>query len=211
MKFIQTSLKFFVLSVFVISFTYPAVLVEAATPKHPVTKISATSTVATVTPKKVKAQILIPVEPAVAGPLHPVRIIIPDVGINSPIQSVGLTSNGEMAVPDGKSNNVGWWKDGTEPGDVGSAVLDAHVFAAFKPLSNVAPGDDIYVDMSDGTQKHFIVSLAKSYALNSLSSSQLFRQTDSPDLNLITCSGKLTADHSTYDHRFIVYSTLVKE
>lgn len=142
---------------------------------------------------------------------HPARLVIPAIGINAPIQGVGINPKGEMAVPDGASNAVGWYKYGTLPGEVGSAVLDAHVFAAFANLQYVKPGTDIYVINDDNSTLHFVVSTKKTYALGSLSPTLLFRPSQTPDLNLITCAGNLTKDHTTYDHRLIVYATLIPE
>jgi len=140
---------------------------------------------------------------------YPVRISAPSIGLNSPIQGVGTTSGGAMAVPSGKSNNVGWYKYGVIPGANGTAVLDAHVFAAFKSLSKIKNGGDIYITMASGKQLHFVVTKAQTYAITNLSSSTLFAPTSAQALNLITCAGNLTADHSTYDHRLIVSAKLV--
>src|SRR5258708_1660959 len=85
---------------------------------------------------------------------YPVRLIIPSIKIDDQIVKVGVTDNGEMDVPDGKTKNIGWYMYGTVPGEVGSAVLDAHVFAAFKSLHNLKQGSDIYVIMSDGEKLH---------------------------------------------------------
>lgn len=139
----------------------------------------------------------------------PARIIIPSIGINTTIEGVGVNEKGEMAVPSGTTNTVGWFKYGTAPGQVGSAVLDAHVFAAFAKLKYLRPGADVYVITSQNQILHFIVDEKKTFALSELAPEQLFRATKRPDLNLITCAGSLTADHSTYDHRLIVYATLV--
>ena len=145
------------------------------------------------------------------GAIVPTHVRIPAVGINSPIQGVGINEKGEVDVPSGSSNYVGWYKYGPLPGTNGSAVLDAHVFAAFARLKDVRTGDDIYVGFSDGSEKRFRVSAAEVFPLAFLSPSQLFRPTSHADLNLITCAGALTPDKSTYDHRLIVYSSLVQE
>lgn len=144
---------------------------------------------------------------AVVAP--PARIIIPSIGINTTIEGVGVNEKGEMAVPSGTSNTVGWFKYGAAPGQVGSAVLDAHVFAAFSKLKYVRPGADVYVITSQNQILHFVVNEKKTFALSTLAPQQLFRPTTRPDLNLITCAGSLTPDRLTYDHRLIVYATLV--
>ncbi len=140
----------------------------------------------------------------------PVKVIIPAIGLNSSVLALGKDKTGNMEVPSGKTTNVGWYKYGTLPGNVGSAVLDAHVFAAFSKLNKLKVGDDIFVMTANNSILHFKVDLAKTYPLNSLSAATLFGQNDAKRLNLITCAGALTADHSTYDHRLIVFAKLIE-
>lgn len=142
--------------------------------------------------------------------LMPVRVNIPAIGLNDPIERMGVLRNGELAVPSGSSNYVGWYAAGTIPGQTGSAVFDAHVFAAFKNLDQVRPGDDIYVEQADGAVAHFVVQKTELFKLSSLSPSYLFSRNDTQRLTLITCAGQLTPDHSTYDHRLVVSAVLAK-
>ena len=152
--------------------------------------------------------------PAVAAPKRtrvdqsPARVLIPTIGLNSPIQNMGLTTGGAMDVPNGKTNNVGWYAAGTLPGEQGSAVLDAHVFAAFKNLSKLKVGDDIYVIAQDGAVQHFVAAEREVTALAQVSAQKLFARDDAQRLNLITCAGALTKDHSTYTHRLIISAVL---
>ena len=144
------------------------------------------------------------------GPSTPLRVRIPKIGLNAPIQKMGLTSGGDLDVPDGSTKNVGWYAAGTKPGEEGSAVFDAHVFAAFKKLRYALPGTDVYVDMANGETLHFKIEESTVYPLANVPADQLFNRDDKPRLNLITCAGNLTADHSTYDHRLIAYAVLVE-
>lgn len=172
---------------------------ETPPPQTPNTAVAATSTAE------------LPAAPAPARSREdasPVRVIIPAIGLNAPIQNMGVLQNGELAVPGGSTDNVGWYADGTVPGEVGSAVFDAHVFAAFSDLKDVRPGDDIYVVDADGTNVHFKAQDAETYALSALTPDMLFSRADQPRLNLITCAGQLTPDRSTYDHRLVVYAVL---
>ncbi len=153
-------------------------------------------------------KIALPLAKNIAANLgNPVRVIIPSLNLNSPVQAVGKDQNGNMAVPNGKTKNVGWYKYGTVPGNIGTSVFDAHVFAAFNSLKDLKPGDDIFVITDQNQKLDFKVSAANTYALASLSASTLFGQNGNiRELNLITCAGKLTADKSTYDHRLIVFT-----
>lgn len=139
---------------------------------------------------------------------YPIRIIAPSIKLDSPIQGMGLNKKGELDVPSGKTNNVGWYKNGVTPGQAGAAVLDAHVFAAFSKLQYLTPGSDIYILMASGKKLHFTVNAAKKFKLSEIESSDLFQKTSHQVLNLITCAGNLTKDHSTYDHRLVVYTSL---
>lgn len=141
---------------------------------------------------------------------YPVRLSIPSLHIDAPIQGVGINTKGEMDVPSGTTGNVGWYKYGTVPGSVGSAVLDAHVFAAFAALKNIEASADMYVTMASGAKLHFVVAGTRTYSIKNLPSSLLFASDNYYQrLNLVTCAGTLTKDHSTYDHRLVVYTTLV--
>jgi LPXTG-site transpeptidase (sortase) family protein len=147
--------------------------------------------------------------PAEVAPARPVALRIPSIALNDTVVPVGLTNDGAMDVPPGNTNNVGWYKYGTVPGSVGSAVLDAHVFAAFSKLNKVKVGSDIYVRDSAGNERHFVVQDVQLYALADVPADVLFNRNDTERLNLITCAGALTKDHSTYTHRLVVYAALV--
>lgn len=139
---------------------------------------------------------------------HPVRLIIPSIGLNAQVESVGINSQGEMEVPSGDSPNVGWYKHGTIPGNVGSAVVDAHVYAAFEKLRYLKVGSEVIVENANGERLTFVVNDSRVYKLGELTSGMLFGKRDARRLNLITCAGQPTADGSTYTHRLVVYTTL---
>ena len=146
------------------------------------------------------------------SPTHyPARLLIPSIKLDTPIVNVGQNNKGEMDVPSGRTNNVGWYADGTIPGDIGSAVLDAHVFAAFHRLHKLKEGADVYVISDDGSKLHFQVSYRRVYPLSDVPLDKLFQAKDAKRLNLITCAGSLTKNRSTYDHRLIVYTTLASD
>lgn len=139
---------------------------------------------------------------------QPVRLIIPSIGLSAPIESVGLNEKGEMDVPDGNSHEVGWYKYGTIPGNVGSAVIDAHVYAAFEELRYLKVGQSVIVENANGERLEFTVDDSRVYKLGELTSGMLFGKRDTRRLNLITCAGEQTPDGSTYTHRLVVYTKL---
>lgn len=138
----------------------------------------------------------------------PVYIYIPSIKLLTHVQGVGIDKKGNMDVPPGKTNNVGWYQYGVTPGNIGTAVLDAHNTAAFKNLNSLPVGADIYIFTSRSEWLHFTVTDAKTYAVNKLSPSTLFASAQSPQINLITCAGKLFGNGEA-SHRLIVSAKLI--
>ena len=170
-------------------------------PDAGVAEASTTPAVATTTPAVIQKSTTIS---------KPTTLTIPSLGMKNPIIGVGTNSRGEMDVPSGATQNVGWYEYGTLPGTVGSAVIDAHVFAAFSKISKLVPGSILYVTDDSGAKLAFKVEEVETYALADVPADKLFNRNDGqPRLNLITCAGHLTPDHSTYDHRFVAYAVLV--
>src|SRR5581483_3191518 len=77
----------------------------------------------------------------------PSRLAIPSIRLAALIEPVGTDADGSMSVPIAP-NAVGWYASGTVPGEWGTAVLDAHVYLAFRNLKNVKKGSNIYVTKS---------------------------------------------------------------
>ncbi|MFA7309897.1 MAG: class F sortase [Candidatus Paceibacterota bacterium] len=146
---------------------------------------------------------------AVTDNAPPVRLVIPSIRLDASVIPVGVNSKGEMDVPSGSTDLIGWYESGTVPGQFGSAVLDAHVFAGFSDLRYVKIGDDIQVVNADGKTLHFTVRDSRVFTLSELTPGMLFKG-NGRLLNLITCAGRLVADGSTYDHRLVVFAELVE-
>jgi LPXTG-site transpeptidase (sortase) family protein len=136
------------------------------------------------------------------------RLIIPSVSLDVAIGSVSLTPTGNMDVLDDPAR-VSWYKDGTVPGEKGSAVIGAHVFQSFARLKDVKLGDSIYVANEGGSKLRFVVSEIEVYPYTTTESlPKIFNRADKIRLNLITCDGELTANRLTYDRRLIVFAEL---
>lgn len=141
---------------------------------------------------------------------YPARIRIPSIGLNSPIQPVGVTSTGEMDVPDGSTNIVGWYKYGKLPGDLGNAVMDAHVYAAFKKLRYAQIGDEIRVTDASGNERRFLITDSRVYPHADVPMYGIFTDESHRGLVLITCAGKFLRSLDTYSHRLVVTATEIK-
>src|SRR5258708_3642379 len=99
---------------------------------------------------------------------YPVRLVIPSIKLDTRVINVGLNEKGEMDVPNGKTKDVGWYKDGIIPGNTGAAVIDAHVFAAFSNLRYLKVGSDVYVITAQNKKLHFVVTESTVFKLHEL-------------------------------------------
>jgi sortase A len=143
---------------------------------------------------------------------NPSRVRIPSLGVNAPVESVGLDEGGRMDVPK-DYDNVGWYNRGFKPGEIGSAVVAGHLdsptgAAVFYRLEQLGPGDEVIVEGSDGSSLTFVVETSRQYADASFPINQVFDTADTVRLNLITCDGIFNRSSRLYSHRLVVYTVL---
>src|SRR5437867_4208901 len=83
--------------------------------------------------------------PSAAARAGPVRLRIPSIGVDAPVDEVGLTPQGDLATPT-DPGHVGWYRGGSLPGEPGSSVVDGHLDwwsgpAVFADLGRLQGGD----------------------------------------------------------------------
>lgn len=142
----------------------------------------------------------------------PIRLRIPAIDLDTEIEYVGLTSDGKMDTPKDIAQ-VGWFEEGTVPGNEGSAVIAGHYgwkdgkASAFDELHTLREGDTIYVEDETGNTVPFIVSHTRSYSPED-DATEVFTSTDDKaHLNLVTCAGEWNGDAASYAERLIIFST----
>ena len=146
--------------------------------------------------------------------IEPISLKIPAIDVEAQVQHLGMTENGEMAVPD-NIEDVSWFSPGYQPGENGRAVIAGHVDgidgpAIFWDLSKLQLGDEVMVQDKERTLT-FKVHTMESVPLDLADVSQVFGYTSSPELVLITCSGTYDFDRGTREERLIVYASLIEE
>jgi LPXTG-site transpeptidase (sortase) family protein len=147
---------------------------------------------------------------------HPQRLIIPKLDIDAKILDMGINAAGNMDAPH-NFVDVGWFKLGTVPGEIGSSVIDGHednglsLDGVFKHLEDLRPGDDVYVVQADGKKLHFKVEVSEIYPYNNAPLQKIFARADKARLNLITCAGSWLKEAKTNDKRLVVYTVLVND
>jgi LPXTG-site transpeptidase (sortase) family protein len=139
----------------------------------------------------------------------PSRLLIPAIGVNAVVESVGFDAQGRMSVPSA-AENVAWEQQGAAPGDAGNAVIDGHLDwtsgpAVFWKLGKLKAGDQITVQRADGSSVLFNVD---SSAMIPYDNSIEFTKTGAPQLSLITCAGAWDRGHATYTQRLLVKASL---
>jgi sortase A len=150
------------------------------------------------------------IDPAKIDTPKPAVLIIPKIKLMTNIEEVG-NENSRMATPI-NPNNVGWWKFGIKPGEIGSAVIDGHVdtpnspVGVFYNLTKLNNKDLVLIKTQDGTTYTFEVINESYFSDDSFPISLIFSKNDNKYLNLITCSGDFNKETKSFNERFVVFT-----
>lgn len=140
------------------------------------------------------------------------RLRIPKIGLDAPIDSMNVTTDGSMEAPKGPAT-VGWFSFGPHPGGIGSAVIAGHFGfwkngqkSAFTDIGMLDVGDEIYVTDPQGKVTAFVVRKVRTYDA-SADTSIVFGSGDGKShLNLITCQGEWDEASKSYSSRLVVFA-----
>lgn len=143
----------------------------------------------------------------------PARLVIPSIGVDAYVQSVGLSwkGNGEMGIPT-NFDDVAWYNGGPVPGAPGSAVIDGHLDgketprAVFYDLAKLRPGDEVKVIDERGDEIRFLVVAVRTYGYQDSAADVFGGDASKARLNLITCGGEWIGAQHTYDTRVVVFT-----
>lgn len=154
-----------------------------------------------------------PAKPSIVG--LPVKLLIPIIDVDAKIQSVGLNERGEIGIPS-NFTDVAWYNAGPRPGERGNSIINGHLDTAtdtnavFIKLSELKKGDEIFVVDSEDNEIKFLVTAVEIYDNDKAPSEKIFNSnTDTANLNLITCDGVWIQNERNYDKRLVVYSVRV--
>jgi LPXTG-site transpeptidase (sortase) family protein len=140
----------------------------------------------------------------------PTRLKIPAIDVDAPVEYIGKTAKGDMAVPSGHIA-VGWYKYGPLPGDTGSSVIAGHIVGltgergVFFHLDKLQTGDILQIADAKGSVASFTVRQTKTYD-QTQQPSEVFNSSSGTHLNLITCAGDWDAAHRNYLKRLVVFA-----
>jgi len=155
-----------------------------------------------------------------AGPLltefaesKPVRLKIPSIEVDSGLIDLGLQPDGSMEVP-ADGSTAGWYAESPTPGELGPAVLAAHVDwkgekGVFYDLRRTKPGDIVTVERADGSHPAFVVQRVEQYPEEQFPSSEVYGDVDTAQLRLTTCGGDLDDSVRSYRDNVVVFADLI--
>src|SRR3989338_10115364 len=112
-----------------------------------------------------------PYEQERARPGLPIRLKIPNINVDAPIEHVGLAPDGAMDVPKERAN-AAWFELGRRPGENGSALLARHYgwkngkSSVFDNLYKLRKGDKLYIEDDKGVIVSFVVREIRRYDPN---------------------------------------------
>jgi sortase (surface protein transpeptidase) len=157
---------------------------------------------------------------AVPGPsgrvrvAKPVRLVIPAIGVSTPLIHLGLTSEHTLQVPT-TTAVAGWFTGSPRPGAVGSSVIAGHVDSLYGPgiffrLRLLHRGERVYVVRADRSVAVFRITAVHIYRKKKFPSSTVYGPVPDAELRLITCGGLFDFATGTYLSNVVVYAVLIK-
>lgn len=162
---------------------------------------------------------------APGGPvIAPVRLHIPRLYIDAPVNTMGLDENRVPQVPD-RPDQIAWYDFSAPPGRGSNAVFSGHVDwqtrqgdpipGVFYRLREMEIGDTIDLTLADGTRLEYRVTGNVATPYDDPNVIKAMQPTNRDVITLITCGGTWLRDPSqkfggNYSHRIIVRAELVK-
>jgi sortase (surface protein transpeptidase) len=145
--------------------------------------------------------------PAVAAP---VRLRIPSLGVDSPLDRLGRQADGSVGVPE-RPGVAGWYASGPRPGQPGPAVILGHVDSrtgpgVFARLRTVRPGTVVRVDRADGTSAEFRVTGLVRVPKDRFPTDLVYAPTLDATLRLVTCGGRFDRARGSYRDNVIAFA-----
>lgn len=143
----------------------------------------------------------------------PLRLHVPDLSIDVPVDQVGVADDGQMEIPE-DALRAGWYRYGAEPGMPGDAVIAAHAGSFVTPrgpffdLRDAEPGMSVTVEMADGSRLAFVIASVEELVKQDLDLGPYFARDGDPRLVLITCGGQWDDAAQSYLSNIVVTARL---
>ncbi|GAA4879712.1 class F sortase [Serinicoccus chungangensis] len=150
---------------------------------------------------------------AAAAPRQPAptRLLAPTLGLDVPLDAVGVTGDGLMEIPE-DADRAGWYRHGPAPGEDGSAVIAGHVDdregpGAFLALNSAEQGTPVTIVREDGSRLDYVVTARRTTDKKELPVDDLFDREGEQRLQLITCTGEWSERAGSYTDNLVITAT----
>jgi len=137
---------------------------------------------------------------------EPVAVRIPAIGVDSPLDPLGIAADGTAEVPVDHAR-AGWFAGG---GRSSATVLLGHVDsrsgpAVFFRLREVAPGDAVEV-VRGGTVDRYVVERTEQVSKDAFPTFAVFGATADDVVRLVTCAGDFDRGARSYTDNLVVHA-----
>lgn len=150
-----------------------------------------------------------PTPPPVPSP-EPTALVLPDLGVDMPVDPVGVQADGAMEIPTDPAV-AGWYRFGPAPADAaGATVIAAHVDSRVYGLGPLArlrdaqPGQQVSVTDAAGTITTYIVESVTYIPRAQLPVDELFSREGPRSLVVITCGGSFDERTRSYSDNVVL-------
>jgi hypothetical protein len=143
---------------------------------------------------------------------EPLRVRIPSLAVDSPLERLGRSRGGTVEVP-AHWGRAGWYRNGPRPGEPGAAVILGHVDsptgpAVFAGLAGLPAGARVLVTRADGSSVVFRVTRVEQRRRSRFPVEAVYWPTLRPELRLVTCGGRYDRARGGYQSNVIVFAVL---
>lgn len=149
-------------------------------------------------------------KPKVVVAKGPLTLSIAAIGTSAPVRTVGVTSKGDVDIPE-QVGDVGWYRYSARiPASQGSTVLVGHVDSAtqgkgaFFRLRELTAGDRIVLRTDKARSYTYKVVSREQFPKKRINLEPYFSLTGSPRLSLITCGGSFDETVRSYRDNLII-------
>jgi hypothetical protein len=144
----------------------------------------------------------------------PTWIDVPAIGVHTRLIQLGINPDHTLQVPPLNATAAGWYRNSPTPGQIGPSVILGHVDSGTGPsvffeLGALRRGDRVSVRRADGVTVVFRVDRVVSYPKSRFPASEVYGNTNGPQLRLITCGGRFDSYRHTHLDNIVVYASSV--
>ncbi|RZT83545.1 sortase (surface protein transpeptidase) [Pseudonocardia sediminis] len=147
----------------------------------------------------------------------PASIAIPEIGVSSPVNPVGLNPDGtlEVPAPGPLYDQAAWYRASATPGELGPSIIIGHVDSAangpsvFFDLARLTPGQNVTVKRADGVTTTFLIDSVRTFQKDSFPTQEVYATGNRSELRLITCGGPFDSAAGSYKDNTVVFAHLV--